>query len=239
MSDSLVIIPTYNEKENIEKIIRKVFSLSKKFHVLIIDDGSPDGTASIVKSMLAEFPMQLFIEERQGKLGLGTAYIHGFRWGIKNKYDYMFEMDADFSHNPDDLIRLYQACSEKHADVAIGSRYIKGGKIKNWPLDRIMMSYFASLYVRLVLWISVRDTTAGFKCYRRIALEKIDLNNIKFVGYAFQIEMKYTAWRLGLKIIEVPITFVDRKEGYSKMSKGIFKEAFWGVILMRFKKIKA
>jgi len=239
LSDSLVIIPTYNEKENIEKIIRKVFSLSKKFHVLIIDDGSPDGTASIVKSMLAEFPMQLFIEERQGKLGLGTAYIHGFRWGIKNKYDYMFEMDADFSHNPDDLIRLYQACSEKHADVAIGSRYIKGGKIKNWPLDRIMMSYFASLYVRLVLWISVRDTTAGFKCYRRIALEKIDLNNIKFVGYAFQIEMKYTAWRLGLKIIEVPITFVDRKEGYSKMSKGIFKEAFWGVILMRFKKIKA
>lgn len=243
MSDSLVIIPTYNEKENAERMIRKVFSLSVPIDLLIVDDGSPDGTAQIVKNLQKEFPDKLFIEERKGKLGLGTAYIHGFKWALaqkensgKNKYEYIFEMDCDFSHNPDDLIRLRDACV-KGADVAIGSRYVKGGSIKNWPNDRILMSYFASVYVRSVLWLPVRDTTAGFKCYKRKVLERIDFSEIKFIGYAFQIEMKYTAYRLGFKIVEVPITFIDRLDGVSKMSNSIFKEAFLGVLKMRFKKI--
>lgn len=236
MPDSIVIIPTYNEIENIEKMIRKVVALPHEIHILIIDDDSPDGTASCVKTLMNEFPRQLFLEERKGKLGLGTAYIHGFKWAIKKGYDYIYEMDADFSHNPDDLIRLREACI-KGADVAVGSRYCKGGKVKNWPLGRILMSYFASVYVRIVLWIPVSDTTAGFKCYKRKVLETIKLDEIRFMGYAFQIEMKYTAWRLGFKIIEVPITFIDRVAGVSKMSTKIFKEAFWGVVKMRFKKI--
>ncbi len=236
MSDSLVIIPTYNEKENIERMIRKVFSLAHPFHLLIIDDGSPDGTAIIVKRLMLEFPDKLFIEERNGKLGLGTAYIHGFKWALQQKYEYIFEMDCDFSHNPDDLIRLRDACVNG-ADVSIGSRYVAGGKIKNWPQGRVLMSYFASVYVRIVLWIPIHDTTAGFKCYKRNVLERINFSQIKFVGYAFQIEMKYTAYKLGFKLTEVPITFTDRTEGESKMSKGIFKEAFWGVLQMRFKKI--
>jgi len=237
LSDSLVIIPTYNEKENIEKMVRKVFSLPVSFHLLIVDDGSPDGTADIVKRLMTEFPGRLFIEERKGKLGLGTAYIHGFKWALPRGYEYIFEMDADFSHNPDDLVRLREACV-KGADVAVGSRYVKGGKISNWPMDRVLMSYFASLYVRSVLWVGIHDTTAGFKCYRRRVLERINLDSIKFVGYAFQIEMKYTAKKLGFKIVEVPITFTDRKEGQSKMSSGIFKEAILGVLQMRFKTVK-
>jgi len=237
MPQKVVIIPTYNEKENIEKMIRKVMSLDGNYHVLIVDDGSPDGTAQIVHSLIVEFAGSLFIEERKGKLGLGTAYIHGFRWAIKNSYDFIFEMDCDFSHNPNDLHRLFAACSEQGADVAVGSRYVKGGKVENWPFNRLLISYFASVYVRMVLWFGVMDTTAGFKCYQRKVLETIDLNNIKFIGYAFQIEMKYTAWKLGFKIIEVPITFVDRLEGVSKMSGGIIKEAFLGVLQMRFKKI--
>lgn len=236
MSDSLVIIPTYNEKENIEKMIRKVFSLSVQFHILIVDDGSPDGTAGIVKNLMAEYSEKLFIEERKGKLGLGTAYIHGFKWALQHSYEYIFEMDADFSHNPDDLIRLREACL-KGADVAVGSRYVSGGNVANWPVGRIMMSYFASVYARAVLWVNIKDTTAGFKCYRRKVLQTIELNEIKFIGYAFQIEMKYTAKKLGFNVVEVPITFVDRKEGQSKMSSGIFKEAFFGVLQMRFKKI--
>lgn len=236
MSDSLVIIPTYNEKENVERMIRKVFSLSIPFHLLIVDDGSPDGTAEIVKKLMLEFSGRLFIEERKGKLGLGTAYIHGFKWALEKKYEYIFEMDCDFSHNPEDLIRLRQACVSG-ADVAIGSRYVKNGKVENWPMGRVLMSYFASVYVRIVLWVPIKDTTAGFKCYKRKVLERINFDQIKFVGYAFQIEMKYTAHKLGFKIVEVPITFIDRIEGASKMSKGIFKEAFWGVLQMRFKKI--
>ncbi|HRH02869.1 MAG TPA: polyprenol monophosphomannose synthase [Bacteroidia bacterium] len=238
MSDSLVIIPTYNEKENIEKIIRKVFSLPKVFHILIIEDNSPDGTATIIKKLMTEFNGRLFIEERKGKLGLGTAYIHGFRWALQKNYSYIFEMDADFSHNPDDLVRLYEACHTQGADLAIGSRYTRGGKVKNWPLSRILMSYFASVYARLVLWFNVSDTTAGFKCYKSKVLQRIHLDDIKFTGYAFQIEMKYTAHKLGFKIVEVPITFIDRQEGVSKMSTKIFKEAFFGVLQMRFKKIK-
>lgn len=238
MSDSLVIIPTYNEKENIEKIIRKVFSLPKVFHILIIEDNSPDGTAAIIKKLMKEFNGRLFIEERKGKLGLGTAYIHGFRWALQKNYSYIFEMDADFSHNPDDLVRLYEACHTQGADLAIGSRYTRGGKVKNWPLSRILMSYFASVYARLVLWFNVSDTTAGFKCYKSKVLQRIHLDDIKFTGYAFQIEMKYTAHKLGFKIVEVPITFIDRQEGVSKMSTKIFKEAFFGVLQMRFKKIK-
>jgi dolichol-phosphate mannosyltransferase len=236
VTDSLVIIPTYNEKENIEKMIRKVFSLPRSFHLLIIDDGSPDGTAAIVKNLQQEFEGRLFLLERQGKLGLGTAYIMGFKWGIEQKYDYIFEMDCDFSHSPDDLIRLHDACSKEGADLSIGSRYIKGGKIVNWPIGRILMSYFASLYVRLILWIGIHDTTAGFKCYRRKVLETINLDGIRFVGYAFQIEMKYAVRRAGFKIKEIPIVFTDRVEGASKMSKGIFKEAFLGVLSMRFTK---
>ena len=233
MPESIVIIPTYNEKENIEKMIRKVFSLPIPFHVLIVDDGSPDGTASIVKQLQSEFADRLFIEERKGKLGLGTAYIHGFKWALNAGYELIYEMDADFSHNPEDLVRLREACL-KGSDVAVGSRYTKGGKITNWPLDRVLMSYFASLYVRSILWVDIKDTTAGFKCYRRKVLETIRLDEINFVGYAFQIEMKYLAKKLNFKITEVPITFTDRKEGQSKMSSGIFKEAFLGVIRMRF-----
>jgi dolichol-phosphate mannosyltransferase len=232
----LVIIPTYNEKENVEKIIRSVFSLALDFDILIIDDGSPDGTAQIVKKLIHEFPNKLFLEERSGKLGLGTAYIHGFKWALKNNYDYIFEMDCDFSHNPNDLERLYNACANEGADVAIGSRYVKGGNVSNWPIGRILMSYFASVYVRMILWINIKDTTAGFICYNRKVLETIDLDKVKFIGYAFQIEMKYTAYRLGFKLKEIPITFIDRKEGQSKMSKGIFKEALLGVIEMRFRK---
>jgi dolichol-phosphate mannosyltransferase len=231
--DSLVIIPTYNEKGNIENITRKVMSLPGDFHLLIIDDSSPDGTGDIVKSLMKEFPGRLFIEERKDKLGLGTAYIAGFKWALAKGYEYIFEMDADFSHNPDDLIRLKEACVNG-ADMAIGSRYVKGGKIENWPTNRLVMSYGASLYVRFILWINVKDTTAGFKCYRRRVLEAIPLDEIKFVGYAFQIEMKYRAARLGFKIAEVPVTFIDRRVGVSKMSTKIFKEAFWGVLQMRF-----
>lgn len=234
MSRKLVIIPTYNEKENVEKIITKVMSLPNDFDVLIVDDGSPDGTAEIVKKLQQKFINRLHIEERKGKLGLGTAYIHGFKYALRNGYDFIFEMDADFSHNPDDLSRLYDACSKEGADFAIGSRYTKGGKVSNWPLNRILMSYFASVYVRMILFISIKDTTAGFKCYTRKVLETLNLDDIKFVGYAFQIEMKYKAIKAGFKAKEVPITFVDRKEGYSKMSSGIFKEAFLGVWKMRF-----
>jgi dolichol-phosphate mannosyltransferase len=236
VSDSIVIIPTYNEKENVERMVRKVFSLPYPFHLLIVDDGSPDGTADIVKRLIQEFPGRLFIEERTGKLGLGTAYIHGFQWSLKHNYEYIFEMDCDFSHNPDDLIRLLDAC-KKGADLSIGSRYVTGGKIENWPQGRVLMSYFASVYVRMVLFLPIHDTTAGFKCYKRKVLQRINFDEIKFIGYAFQIEMKYTAYKLGFKIVEVPITFTDRTEGESKMSKGIFKEAFWGVLQMRFKKI--
>ena len=224
MSDSLVIIPTYNEKENIEKMIRKVFSLSFSFHVLIVDDGSPDGTADIVKNLQQEFSGKLFIEERKGKQGLGTAYIHGFNWALAKKYEYIFEMDADFSHNPEDLIRLREACV-KGADVAMGSRYIDGGHVENWPVNRILMSKYASLYVRTILWINIHDTTAGFKCYRRKVLEAIDFDKINFTGYAFQIEMKYTAHKLGFKVMEVPITFKDRTEGVSKMYSYFFASA--------------
>jgi dolichol-phosphate mannosyltransferase len=231
VSDSLVIIPTYNEKENIEKMIRKVFSLSKEFHLLIVDDGSPDGTAGIVKNLQNEFPGKLFIEERKGKLGLGTAYIHGFKWGLNKEYQYLFEMDADFSHNPDDLQRLYNACSKDGADVSVGSRYVKGGSVKNWTWERILLSWFASIYVRIVLWLGVKDTTAGFKCYKRKVLETLPLDEIRFIGYAFQIEMKYRTIKKGFR---VPITFIDRQEGVSKMSTKIFNEAFLGVLQMRF-----
>jgi dolichol-phosphate mannosyltransferase len=233
VSEALVIIPTYNEKENVERMIRKVFSLPIAFHLLIVDDGSPDGTATIVKSLMDEFSGRLHIEERSGKLGLGTAYIHGFKWGLERSYDFFFEMDCDFSHNPEDLVRLYIACKEGGADVAIGSRYVRGGKVENWPVGRILMSYFASVYVRLVLWMNIKDTTAGFKCYRRSVLEAIPLDQVKFIGYAFQIEMKYRAWRRRFQLVEVPITFTDRVAGASKMSSGIFKEAFWGVLQMR------
>jgi dolichol-phosphate mannosyltransferase len=236
LSDSLVIIPTFNEKENVERIIRKVFSLTPAFHVLIVDDGSPDGTAAIVKQLMTDFPDRLFLQERKGKLGLGTAYIHGFKWALARSYYFIFEMDCDFSHDPDDLLRLRQACLDG-ADVAIGSRYMKGGRIQNWPISRILMSYFASVYVRTVLWININDTTAGFKCYKRRVLERINFESIKFIGYAFQIEMKYIAYKLGFKLVEVPITFKDRTEGASKMSKGIFKEAIIGVLKMRFMKI--
>lgn len=233
MSDSVVIIPTYNEIENVEKMTRKVMSLEKDFHILYVDDGSPDGTAEAIKELQKEFPGRIHLEQREGKLGLGTAYIHGFRWSMRNNYEFIFEMDCDFSHNPDDLIRLYDACANQGADLAIGSRYCKGGKVKNWPLKRILMSYFASVYVRMILWINIKDTTAGFKCYRKRVLEKINLDGVTFKGYAFQICMKYAAVKHGFKIKEVPITFVDRLYGESKMSTGIFKEAFFGVWKMR------
>lgn len=235
MSDRLVIIPTYNEKENIEKIIRKVFSLSVDFNILVVEDNSPDGTAAIIKKLIPEFPERLFIEERKGKLGLGTAYIHGFKWALKNNYNYIFEMDADFSHNPEDLIRLHHACAIEGADLSIGSRYISGVNVVNWPMGRVLMSYYASAYVRLITRMKIQDTTAGFKCYTRKVLETIHLDKIKFTGYAFQIEMKFISWKLGFKIKEVPIIFTDRTEGESKMNSGIFKEAIFGVIDLRIR----
>lgn len=237
MAESLVIIPTYKEKENIENIIRKVFSLKEAFHVLIIDDNSPDGTADIVRDLIKEFPERLFLETRKGKLGLGTAYIHGFKWALRRDYQYIFEMDADFSHNPEDLPRLYYACAKEGYDLAIGSRYINGVNVVNWPMGRVLMSYYASAYVRIVTRMKVRDTTAGFKCYRREVLEAINLDKIKFTGYAFQIEMKFLTWKLGYKIKEISIIFTDRTRGVSKMSKGIFKEAVLGVIKLRLRSI--
>ena len=233
MSNKLIIIPTYNEKENIENIILKVFSLDEEFDILIVDDGSPDGTANIVKKLKEKFPEKLYIEERTGKLGLGTAYIHGFKWSLSKDYEYVFEMDADFSHDPDDLVRLYNACHLNNGDVAIGSRYIKGVNIVNWPMSRLLMSFFASKYVKTITGMPIHDSTAGFKCYKRKVLEKINLDKIKFVGYAFQIEMKFTAWKYGFNVIEVPVIFTDRQEGNSKMSGGIFFEAFFGVMQMK------
>ncbi|MGX5817278.1 polyprenol monophosphomannose synthase [Chitinophaga lutea] len=235
--EKLVIIPTYNEKDNIRQIIGAVFSLEQGFHVLIVDDGSPDGTGRIVKELQEQHPGRLFLEERSGKLGLGTAYIHGFKWALARGYQYIFEMDADFSHNPADLVRLHQACAHEGADVAVGSRYVRGGQTKNWPWDRALLSYGASVYVRIITWMPVKDATAGFVCYRRQVLEKISLDDIRFVGYAFQIEMKFTAWKLGFKIKEVPITFIDRKEGYSKMSKGIVKEGILGVLQIQWQSL--
>ncbi|MDR2450140.1 MAG: polyprenol monophosphomannose synthase [Prevotellaceae bacterium] len=236
-SEKLVIIPTYNEKENAERIVRKVMALNGDFHMLIIDDGSPDGTAQIVKKLQTEFQHRLHIIERSGKQGLGTAYLTGFKWALAHHYQYIFEMDADFSHNPDDLPRLYEA-AVNGADVVIGSRYSNGISVVNWPIGRVLMSYFASKYVRFVLGVKVHDTTAGFICYRRRILEKIDLDHIHMKGYGFQIEMKYTAYKLAGKLQEIPVIFIDRKEGASKMSGGIFSEAFWGVIKLRFRTIK-
>ena len=235
-SDSIVIIPTYNEKENIEKIIRAVFGLEKSFHTLIIDDGSPDGTAAIVKGLMSqeEFKDRLFLLERSGKLGLGTAYIKGFKWALEHDYEYIFEMDADFSHDPNDLPRLYAACADEGYDVAIGSRYVSGVNVVNWPIGRVLMSYFASKYVRMVTGFMIHDTTAGFKCYKRRVLKTIELDKIRFKGYAFQIEMKFTAYKIGFKIKEVPVIFVNRREGVSKMSGGIFGEAFFGVMRLRW-----
>ena len=235
-SDSIVIIPTYNEKENISKIIHAIFSLEKCFHILVIDDGSPDGTAAIVKKMMTEEAMadRLFIMERSGKLGLGTAYIAGFKWALEHDYDYIFEMDADFSHDPQDLPRLYAACHDEGYDVAIGSRYVSGVNVVDWPVGRVLMSYFASKYVKLVTGFKVHDTTAGFVCYKRRVLKTIELDKIRFKGYAFQIEMKYTAHKIGFKIKEVSVIFVNRKEGVSKMSGGIFGEAFFGVMKLRW-----
>lgn len=233
-SDSIIIIPTYNEKENIEKIIRAIFALDKPFNILVIDDGSPDHTADIVKRLMRdEFNGQLFIEERTGKLGLGTAYIKGFKWALERDYQYIFEMDADFSHDPKDLPRLYTACAEEGYDVAIGSRYVSGVNVVNWPIGRVLMSYFASKYVRLITGFKVHDTTAGFKCYKRRVLKTIELDKIRFKGYAFQIEMKFTAHKIGFRIKEVPVIFVNRQEGVSKMSGGIFGEAFFGVMRLR------
>nr|WP_025765189.1 polyprenol monophosphomannose synthase [Dyadobacter tibetensis] len=233
MNQSIVIIPTYNEIENIEAIIRKVFSLAHPFHLLIIDDGSPDGTALVVKKLMAEFPGRLNMEERKGKLGLGTAYIHGFKWALARGYEYIFEMDADFSHPPEDLIRLYKACAEEGNDIAIGSRYIKGVNVVNWPINRVLMSYFAGYYVRTVTGMKIMDPTAGFICYTSKVLKTIDLDKIRFIGYAFQIEMKFNSWKYGFKIVEVPIIFTDRTLGASKMSAGIFKEAILGVIALK------
>lgn len=237
MRDGLVIIPTYNEKENIKKVINRVFELPREFDVLIIDDNSPDGTASIVKGLMGDFEGRLHLMEREGKLGLGTAYIKGFRWALDRHYEYIFEMDADMSHNPDDLVRLYDTAKEGH-DLVIGSRYVKGVNVVNWPMGRVLMSYFASIYVKIILGIKIDDTTAGFKCYRRKVLETINLGAVRFVGYAFQIEMKYTTWRLGFRVKEIPIIFTDRTEGVSKMNRGIFKEAVLGVIKLRFKRIR-
>lgn len=237
MDRKVVIIPTYNEKENIEKIIRAVMALDGDYHILVIEDGSPDGTAGIVKGLQPVFDGRLFMIERSGKLGLGTAYITGFKWAIENGYDYIFEMDADFSHNPDDLSRLYEACSRDGADLSIGSRYCKGISVVNWPIGRVIMSYYASVYVRTVLGMKVYDTTAGFKCYKRKVLETIDLDQVRMKGYGFQIEMKYSTYVLGFRIKEVPVIFVDRTEGTSKMSSGIFGEAFWGVMKLKMRKI--
>lgn len=232
--EKLVIIPTYNEKENISNIIKAIFGLHEQFHILVIDDGSPDGTAAIVKELQLEYPHSLYIEERRGKLGLGTAYIHGFKWAVSRGYNFIFEMDADFSHNPKDLNRLYAACKTGGADVAIGSRYVKGGGTINWPKDRIMLSKGGSLYTRIITWMPVKDTTAGFMCYKKEVLESINLDEIRFLGYAFQIEMKFAAWKLGFKVKEVPIIFEDRKLGVSKMHKGIIKEGVLGVLKLRW-----
>ena len=236
MDKKLVIIPTYNEKENIADIIKAVFSLEGNFHVLVIDDGSPDGTAAIVKGLMSEGDIRLHLIERSGKLGLGTAYLTGFKWALEHGYDYVFEMDADFSHDPKDLVRLYKACADDGADLAIGSRYCNGVSVVDWPMSRIVMSYFASTYVRGILRMHIYDTTAGFVCYSRKVLEKMDLDAVKMKGYGFQIEMKYTAWKLGFKLKEVPIIFTNRQKGTSKMSGGIFGEAFWGVLALRFRR---
>ncbi len=235
MSDSLIIIPTYDEKENIEKIIRKIFSLEKSFHILIVDDGSPDGTVGIVKRLQDEFSEKLHVEDRSEKLGLGTAYIHGFKFALERDYQFVFEMDADFSHDPDDLIRLYNANYIDEADISIGSRYVKGVNIVNWPMTRLLMSFFASKYVKIITGMPIHDSTAGFKCYKREVLETINFDKIQFVGYAFQIEMKFKAWKYGFKIVEIPVIFTDRAEGTSKMSGGIFLEAVFGVIQMKMK----
>jgi dolichol-phosphate mannosyltransferase len=232
--DKLVIIPTYNERENVEAIVKAIFQLRQDFHVLVIDDGSPDGTADIVKSLQASFPNELFLQERRGKLGLGTAYIHGFKWAVERGYGYIFEMDADFSHSPSDLPRLYNACRNDGADLAIGSRYVRGGGLKNWPRNRIALSKGASAYTRMILWMPISDPTAGFMCYKKEVLETINLEEIHFVGYAFQIEMKFAAWKLGFRLKEVPIQFEDRKYGESKMSKGIVKEGILGVLKLRW-----
>lgn len=237
MSDSIVIIPTYNEIENVERMVEVVLGLEKEFDLLFVDDASPDGTADLIRELQEKHGHRINLEERQGKLGLGTAYIHGFKWALSREYDYVFEMDCDFSHDPNDLIRLYAACKDEGADLSVGSRYCSGGKVKNWPWNRILMSYFASVYVRLILWINVKDTTAGFMCYHRDVLEKINLDGVTFKGYAFQICMKYAALRHGFKLKEVPITFVDRLYGESKMSTGIFKEAFFGVWKMKKMKL--
>jgi len=238
MSDTLVIIPTYNEKENIQAIIEAVFKQKKKFHILVVDDNSPDSTAEIVERLITQYSDALFIEKRMGKNGLGTAYIHGFKWAIQKKYDYIIEMDADFSHNPKDLIRLYEACEKEGADVSIGSRYSQGVNVVNWPMKRVLLSYFASKYVRFITRIPIHDTTAGFVCYKRSVLETIKLNKIRFVGYAFQIEMKFKAWKHNFKIKEVSVIFTDRTEGTSKMSDGIIYEALFGVLKMRFKGLR-
>jgi len=235
--EKLVVIPTYNEKENISSILHAIFNLNEGFHVLVIDDGSPDGTATIVKELQSKFADILFIEERKGKLGLGTAYIHGFRWALERGYAFIFEMDADFSHNPGDLSRLYEACKYKGADLAVGSRYIRGGGVVNWPKDRIALSKGGSLYTRIITWMPIKDPTAGFMCYRREVLETINLDKITFVGYAFQIAMKFTAWKLGFKVKEVPIIFRDRTHGVSKMNKGIVKEGILGVLKLRWKSL--
>ncbi len=237
MSDSIIIIPTYNEKENVKAMTETVMSLDKDFHIVFVDDSSPDGTGDIIRDLMEVYPGRVFLEQRQGKLGLGTAYIHGFKYALARNYNYIFEMDCDFSHNPNDLIRLYEACAKEGYDFSIGSRYTKGGKVSNWPMKRLLMSYFASVYVRLILWINIKDTTAGFKCYSSEVLQKIKLDNITFKGYAFQICMKYAAIKHGFKAKEVPITFLDRLHGVSKMSSSIFKEAFFGVWKMRRMKL--
>lgn len=233
MPEKLVVIPTYNEKDNIEAILRYVFNMNKDFHILVVDDSSPDGTGDIVRRLQGEYS-GLFLEERKGKLGLGTAYIHGFKWGLARNYQFIFEMDADFSHNPDDLERLYHACKHEGGDLAVGSRYVKGGNVENWPWDRNMLSKGGALYTRLITWMPVKDPTAGFMCYKRDVLENINLDGISFVGYAFQIEMKFAAWKLGYEIREVPITFIDRKLGTSKMHKGIVKEGILGVMQIQW-----
>ncbi|TVR82171.1 MAG: polyprenol monophosphomannose synthase [Saprospirales bacterium] len=237
MGQSLVIIPTYNESSNISKILEATMNATRDFHVLVVDDGSPDGTAGLVRNKMEKYPNRIFLEERQGKLGLGTAYIKGFKWGLANGYQYIFEMDADFSHNPEDLIRLHKVVHSGKSDVAVGSRYVKGGKVVNWPFLRLFLSYGASLYVRIITWMPVKDPTAGFICYHRKVLERLDLDNIKFIGYAFQIEMKYKARIKGFSISEIPITFTDRIEGSSKMSKAIVREAIFGVIKLKWLRI--
>jgi dolichol-phosphate mannosyltransferase len=237
VSKAIVIIPTYNERENIARMSRAVMSLPVEISILFVDDASPDGTADLIREEIAKYPGKIFLEERAGKLGLGTAYIHGFKWALEHGYEYIFEMDCDFSHDPNDIPRLLEPCVSSNADLTIGSRYVRGGKVKNWPIGRILMSYFASVYVRLILFIGIKDTTAGFMCYSHRVLEALDLDNIQFKGYAFQIEMKYAAIRKGFRVIELPITFIDRQYGESKMSSGIFKEAFFGVWKMRKLKV--